>query len=355
MYCPNCGTQHSDGAKFCPKCGKQLNAATAPAVSAAPMPSTPQPAGSLAELTQREVKQMAKGPLFLVTVILFTAGLVLSMTTNPLVLLLDFVSPYLIDLFGFEAAYALDEVMSVLRDVDLFGQIIANLPTILYALGMWMIVISAFQASVASIQPGGLTLIKVLVTIFFVLSIIGTALMIVAAILGLGMLITDLEASPALFALVLIPVLALVLVILYNVKLLRTIKNIRYTATTGYPVSEISGLIIFCCYAGGIISILGSLLNFAGMLSAVSLLLFGVVLGQYKKRMLYLINDGEKDRRAQWEAWNQTTQAPAPAPEATPAPAIEATPVQVSAPAKVEPESTPAPESTPDSTQYRDE
>ena len=39
MFCPNCGTSLTEGARFCPNCGAQISAGTAPAANATPTPN----------------------------------------------------------------------------------------------------------------------------------------------------------------------------------------------------------------------------------------------------------------------------------------------------------------------------
>ena len=46
MFCPKCGTQLEDGARFCPTCGRQVNGAPAaqPEPVSAPQPEQAAPA-----------------------------------------------------------------------------------------------------------------------------------------------------------------------------------------------------------------------------------------------------------------------------------------------------------------------
>lgn len=300
MFCPKCGTKIEETVKFCPQCGINLTDVisqhsdanqTQSSSASAPIGSTSANSmyGSMTELTLTEVKLQAKSPLTLTAVILFTLGILLSFTSNPLTGILNLLSSSLGSELGYEVYYVINQITAVLGNVGFMSNVIPNLPTILYAVGMWVVVISAFKTSKLHLATGGLTLIKVLVVISFVLSIIASGV----AVIGMLILISSMgEFDGISVLLILIPIVILIVLILYFTKLIKVINNIRYTAESGTPITDISGFIIFCCYITGILSIITSLFSLSGLVNAVSLLLFGIILGKYKRKMQYIINHG---------------------------------------------------------------
>ncbi|HNX13797.1 MAG TPA: zinc ribbon domain-containing protein [Oscillospiraceae bacterium] len=62
MYCPKCGTQIDDGAKFCGKCGAQLSA---PVTPAQPVTTQPQPAYAPQYAQPAAVQPAAAQPIYM--------------------------------------------------------------------------------------------------------------------------------------------------------------------------------------------------------------------------------------------------------------------------------------------------
>lgn len=286
MFCPKCGTKLDESTKFCPNCGANVSpsAAQQPAVSPAQETTGYQ---SLAEYTFAEVKKFAKSPLFIAAVVVFTLGILLSFQSSPL----SWVGPLLSEVTdSAEIGYLVSLVSQYVGTSSALLNIFSNLPNILIALGMWLVLISAFNNANVKLSTGGITLIKVVTVIQFICGLIIPILLPVGLVITMG----DILEGGTLLALVGIFVAAIILIAVYYKKLLQTINDIRYTMETGTPVVEISGFIIFCCMAGGIISALVSILNIVGMLSAVATILFGVVLSKYKKKMIDIRDNGRK-------------------------------------------------------------
>lgn len=308
MFCPYCGTKIDDDSKFCTNCGAKVDGAIPQQPN--PDPNQPNPNqqqsapnygkyDTMSSLTLATVKKLAKSPLLLAAVIIFTLGILLTLTRNPVRELTTLIGTMFGDELGYDNYY---DIMDALDDLSegagIVSNIIGNIPAILYAVGMWMVVVPAFDKTKTKLSSGGLTLIKVLVIISF----ISTILIIAAAaaiVFVLAMVIADEYYIPSgsvvgiLICSTLVILAIIVLCVFYYVKLVKTINNIRYTVRNSSPVADISGLVIFMCFLGGICGIATSLFNFTALLNAVSSLLFGIVLLQYKQKMRFLIANGK--------------------------------------------------------------
>ncbi len=306
MFCPYCGTKIDDDSKFCTNCGAKVDGA----IPQQPNPDPNQVGqqsqpntkfATMSSLTLSEVKKLAKSPILLAAVICFTLGILLSFTRNPVREFLSLTETMFADELGYDYYDMVDEIEAVTDGAGLISNIIGNLPAVLYAVGMWIVVVSAFDKTKTKLSTGGLTLIKVLVIISFISTILIIAA-VAATVFVMTMVIADeygvfhdgarIFPVGGMIAGILIVVAVIVLCVLYYVKLVKTINNIRYTANNGSPVADISGIVIFFCFLGGICGIATSIFNFTALLNAVSWLLFGLVLSGYKKKMQYLIANG---------------------------------------------------------------
>ncbi len=300
MFCPYCGTKIDDDSKFCTNCGAKVEGAIPNQAQPNPnQQSTPNTKkyASMSSLTLETVKKQAKSPLTLAAVICFTLGILLSFTRNPVREFLGITETIFGPALGYDYYDMVDEIEAVADGAGLVSNIIGNLPAILYAIGMWMVVVPAFDNTKTKLPTGGLTLIKVLVIISF----ISTILIIAAAaaiVFVLTMVIADEYYTPdgwatgILICSALVVIAIIVFCVFYYVKLIKTISSIRYTVRCGSPVADISGLVIFICFVGGICGIAVSLFNFTALVNAVANLLFGLVLARYKKEMRDLIGNG---------------------------------------------------------------
>ena len=146
MFCPNCGSQIPDGSAFCTQCGKPISNAPQPqqetrsplmgtmgnmGSSTGPVPpvppTQPQPAPSYAgprpgympvSLTpaQRGIKMTVSSSIFLVTVILYTVGVLFSLISG---------------LVAASDAYRYTGMMVVMT-------LLMAVPGVLLSIGMWM-------------------------------------------------------------------------------------------------------------------------------------------------------------------------------------------------------------------------
>ena len=286
MFCSKCGTKLDESVRFCPNCGTTISAETSSEVKNT---AEPKPTGfqTLTDYTLAEVKQFAKMRLVIAAAIVFSLGIIFSFKASPL----SWLTPVLSALTdSSEISYLVSTLSQYLGAAGAASGIVSNLPKILLAVGMWLVIASAYNNPNNRVSTGGLTLIKIVTIIQFIVSLIIPVLLPIFILLTMGELFKDgtLLLITAVFAAIIIVFIS------YYTNLLRTITNIRYTADTGTPVVEISGFIIFCCIAGGIVSALLSILNIAGMFNAVAMILFGIVLNKYKKKMIDIRDNGRQ-------------------------------------------------------------
>ncbi|MBR6230384.1 MAG: zinc-ribbon domain-containing protein [Lachnospiraceae bacterium] len=276
MFCENCGSAIKDGAKFCSQCGapvKMRSTVSAaqpeepkaedtyreaetvqPAVPIAPAPyqentagnnrfngtyyngnnSESRPAGRL----QSFVAEAASSGLFLVTTILFTAVLVINLLSSILTVSVGGNTIIgLIDEIAYQAGFSLDEIggigtVSSLVNGFSAGTIVATIismiPSILIAVGLWLIFASAKSSQGTSVKPAGFTIIKVIYLIFFWIMIVVGAIGIILLILA-AVLTADYSGAAAAVFIVLIAIIAAIVALscLYCSKIAKMLTSAR--------------------------------------------------------------------------------------------------------------------------------
>lgn len=254
MVCPNCGSQNPDNTAFCTRCGVRLAPAGAGQPYApAPMFSRMQPQNAeLSERVTATLKKVLSSPLALAAIIIFTATVLASaaasvqdsMVTLSTGRFLNYGSSY-------TAAYGIGYI---------FGRIVGVVPSLLIALGMWITYASA-KGSAPRLQTGGLTLIKVIMTILLVFICIAFAVIeLVLLFLAVFSTVSASELTDYLeyawpFASInfTATVLAAVFIILMFVfaagfilaivlcaKSIKTVNTIKRTAVTAMPSDKVS-------------------------------------------------------------------------------------------------------------------
>jgi len=315
MFCSKCGKQIQDGTKFCPNCGAAANGNPTPqqarpvqqpmpnpAVQTAavppqaqPIPNAPRPR-KMYELVWINIKKMLSAPVFIITVVLFTLSILLSFTGGSFLNTILSSMGSVISLMGldsWETQYYLSEVMdglgSLIGSSGTIINILTNLPSILIAIGLWLLVAAGFNKTHLKTPTTGLTMIQVIV----ILQFIGALLPVLPLIAGAFIL--GEYSTKVLVIMLLIAVVLLVFVLLYYIKLLKTIGAIKDALISGTPNASISTFIIFMCFAGGIISAITSLTSLSGLCGAVSTIMFGYLLHAYKAKIVYLLNNGRRE------------------------------------------------------------
>lgn len=204
MICPNCGASNGNGSIYCKKCGANMNNQNAPMTRGWAMESN----GG-----QKVFRKNAGSVLFIVTAILFCLATVFDIAgaiaqNGKTSGMLSYFA-YMMDFNQVEAF--LDTVHSMKVGSIIFI-ILSKWPAYLYATALWMM----FAAAVSKkrlVSSSGLTIVKVVLTIQFVLSIISYTLLEIAMIIMIVVSATSREMEGT----VIIWVLALIVGIISEV------------------------------------------------------------------------------------------------------------------------------------------
>ena len=292
MFCENCGSAIKDGAKFCSQCGapmKMKSTAVAaqpsepkteasyreadaaqpsepkteasyrkadPAQPAVPvMPAAryntsanesynnsnyggsnneSRPAGRL----QSFVAEAASSGLFLVTTILFTAVLVINLLSS--IITASFSGNLIMGVLDevlYQAGYSFNDIGGIgvasslvngFSAGTVVAAIISMIPSILIAVGLWLIFASAKSSQGTSVKPTGFTIIKVMYLIFFWIMIVVGAIGIIILILS-AVLTADYSGAAAAVFIVMIAIIAVVVALscLYCSKIAKMLTSAR--------------------------------------------------------------------------------------------------------------------------------
>ena len=174
---------------------------------------------------------------------------------------------------------------------------------ILMVIGMIMLYLSAKNSMSGQFFPQGITIFKVVK----IIQTIGAAFAIVAIVLLVvffSALRNSLGISGEIFDIMFLVVIAIVaiacvfvvLTIVYNVKFIKTMNTVKYSAETGVVNLDVSSYVIAMNWVFGIISfgsvsfsiVVKDLSGAATVCSAISLIIFSMLLTRYKKDMTEL-------------------------------------------------------------------
>lgn len=289
MMCPKCGRTFPDGTQ-CP-CGT-------PTLSS-------NPAVNLIKTLGSSNKFLAAAIL---TSVMVLFSIMASMGSQDL----------LVSLYYYGANYGLDPdvfypAMSVLENSLGVGAVVAAIPSILIAVGMWMFYVSCRSTQSGNVSTAGLTLCKVLSIIslvMFCLAVVVALVAIVVVLVAVGSVAGDAYYSEygsyaaafasvqvllGFFAMILLGVLALYIV--YYICIVKIINRVKASAVNGVPDNRVprflTGFMMFLGVLGlvsGVISLIASPVAGIGSLAgAVSLILLSLLLGEYRAKMTMLL------------------------------------------------------------------
>lgn len=299
MICAHCGAENADNAVFCLTCGKP--------VAKAPEHDTENPAW-------RVLKNAASSAPFLTGAITFTIGLVLSFLS---ILCLNALMPWLYSLtlqilptlgerFDFNAGEAARMIEDAFVRIEpsvrtsSIGAAAGMIPGVLTAIGLWI----TFASAKKSPKPakGGLVILQIVSVFMLVLICLAVLAMLAAAVLAsvnMPAFMTSVEAAFEEFDLPagLFPLLALVLEILlvivllevvvfliYQIAVVRSLAGVLQTIKTGKPTAKLSLFVgIMLCFCAFACFVSGNLL--AGIADVA----FAVVLFRARKAMRKLL------------------------------------------------------------------
>ena len=297
MKCLNCGKSVPDGNLFCPNCGAAVSAdspSPSSAQAATPRMDPPGSYGPSASVTPplpgsgyagedrspagiKILRSLANSPKFLVAAVSFTLSIVFALiasSTSATSLLNQFSS--LMNQAGMgdtDLAMMEQEMMEYYSQINSFSfmfGLIASIPAILTALGLWMIFFAGKNKQNNDFSTSGFTVIQVINIIGFVLDCIISALTVVFSVAMSAELIGYMDDSGEALPIVIISLIVLILIIvlplLYLFKIIKMVGGAKKMAITGTPVECASVFV-------GVIVMLG-------VLPSVSSLLFSPLMGK---------------------------------------------------------------------------
>ena len=295
MYCPNCGGANADSYGHCTHCGAKLPAdhyqpSARPSRDAMLAQSRPTAAvPTLAEqetVVYKSIQNLCTGPVFIVALICYCASIIsqlIDINSFNLLAQLDFGS-------GSSAVFghATDEITDFFSGYLSGFMFLLMIPGILTAVGL---VITFFSAQ--SYRESG-KISAVGLRIIWVLQIISLVFICLLTLMVIFILMIPLLGSDGdglVMFLFLIIVGALGLSITYSAFTIKTISTAMHTLDTGVPDSGVSGFVgVMCCISGAssVFSALGTMniyFNLSGFASGAAMILFGVMIFQYKNLM----------------------------------------------------------------------
>ncbi len=336
MICSSCGTQNADNAMFCKGCGASLasgnnaqqnNQGYQQAYQQNYRQQTyqqnyQQAYGKMEKIYSSNpainaVKKAAASPMFLTGAILYTIFLFFQLISS---FSSGAIFTYMWEMMRYELMYEynprafslMEKIIDTMQSVTVVTSLSGMIPTILIGVGIWMIFASGKKVMEQGMKTGGITLIKVITILQFVLYCIIMALGIIATLVFLIVLpnlINDamgldymslsnmVQMSPSggeefvplvlviilLFIMFLIMVVALVLSILFYVKAIKSMNVIKKTAENGKVDGEISMFFIVMLFIFGGLSCVS--FTITGLLSGVSMIFFGIALVNLRKEL----------------------------------------------------------------------
>lgn len=342
MYCQRCGAQTPDGMMYCQNCGAPLEGAPRPAAGGfAPPPVQPVAPAQPTNPVLAFLKSQAASPLFLTGAIAFSLSLLFQLggafsVGNSLRQMLRFMMDMAPSSAYDYEYYAMQEALSMIgRSTSMgavIGALIGMIPSILVAIGMWLVFATARDKSGMPMKTTGLTMIRVISIIRVVCTIL--------ALVGI-------EALIVLFAFsagdddILLPVIIIMLVVavfylvalFYHVKVVATLATMRDSVQSLTPSEDVSLFVAVCNYiivAGQVISTftslsVGNVLGALGNLAmGVSYIVFGIFLFDYKNKMGILLRGGTLPQSAPvYQTVPPVYQPPVYPPQPAPQPVVQ--------------------------------
>ncbi len=299
MFCESCGSEIKDGAKFCGRCGAPVKmksaAGAAQPAAAAPVPYPENAAGNTringtcynednsesrparaAGRLQSFVAGAASSKLFLAATIIFTAVLVIDLLSSIMTASVGGnVILGILDEVLYQAGYSFNDIggLGMVSSVvdwasagTIVASVIAMIPSILIAIGLWLIFASAKSSRGTSVKPTGFTIIKVIYLIFFWIMIVFGAIAIIIFILAIVLTADYSGAAAAAFIVVLVLIAAVVaLSCLYCAKIARMLTSAREVGTGASDKLMVSAYVQVLTWIAGIFMAISAVASIGSM------------------------------------------------------------------------------------------
>lgn len=316
--CNNCGMQNNDDDLFCAQCGNSLeNAANQPdgqpAYGEAGAGACATPDGAYANQPVNPypllqiLKEKGGSALFLIATILATINLVVSLLSAFFTNIQETMQK---SMSAYQYAMINDaEIWPVLTAIMVVFILVFSIPTILVVIGLWRTYATCKKAGPEPLSTGGLSMIKAGVIIEFVVFILAMVFMALVMLFLIAFAVngdefvqkamesridlygTDLYGTDVQSILMgvcvmmlVITVLAVILGIIYYVKILGSIKTAKQIIQTGTAQKNVSTYVAVLLILGAVFTIFSAImsLDIITVLAGVTQILFASVIFSFK-------------------------------------------------------------------------
>lgn len=277
-FCTKCGKELKQDAQFCTGCGVKISDETQstlynaePAEYKAPEQTFVMPPAIMA------LKQIGSSPLFLVVAIIFSLNIILGFTSGVSSLIPMFLNSRVVRELIWELSIDMSDFYSMIYGGGIIGRIVAAVPSVIIAVGFWLIYATCSDKKSPYIKTSGFTMIKVISMINMVFTCIGAALVLIASLLA-GIVLTANgveEAGTAAFVIFFVAIVIYAFAILYRAKVIQSLNAAKMVALTGKPSLKVSGYVGVICFitsVTSIISFIASSFTIFGYLSAFNII-----------------------------------------------------------------------------------
>ena len=267
--CPMCGNENEEDAKVCSQCGRNLKEQEEDVEEVSDFPAVDEI--ETEEASTRALQILKKGAgstvlhvaifLYMLMVIYNIASLVLDeMIFFKIITLVQRIMEETMTL----PAGVLSEISEKVFSVSNFAAHFILLPEVLCFLGMAMYTLSASHMTEPSKDTGGLTLIQIAVFIelifYLTIGFVIMGIFVVSMVREWEMGILNSESLTVYLALLGAALVVILLVLFYEIGVIRTIRSLKYTMRTGNPNEDISGYVIFMNFVMSIMVLVFSFL-----------------------------------------------------------------------------------------------
>lgn len=307
MFCPSCGSQLGENAKFCVVCGKRVDDITAMSVKKPEYAPTPAPAPAPVYVPAPEPEYTYKGPAYTSVSVVEE---VKKQCHSPLMiaLLVSFTMLVFMNFLGILAAgndlseFFYESMNNMLGDIlyDVFdfsldstasgiAAFALQLPSLVVCIGLWVIFFTSFDTRINMMSTAGFIMVKVVRTIFMVISVFCFG---VYALFGFLGCLAALRGGNILlvFPIVLFGAVFFA-VAAYFVKLGDTIDCFVYAAGSDYPADTVSKYVIVASFGIAGIMLMSVFMSgtvftvLSGVCGAVAFVMIGILIIRYRRAM----------------------------------------------------------------------
>jgi hypothetical protein len=252
-YCNSCGNPLEGGAQFCTRCGARLDTASSPNEGQVSVPvsayDTPQmqppPAYQNSYTPVALVKKHASSPLFLTGLILLTVTIFVSIISamtagNTVSSAIDEVEDALISdmLFSTAEQREMQDLLNNIREffdgfmiAIIIYSLLAQLPSILICVGLWLLFESSFNKNSPAPKSTGISLVRGVSIFNFVMTLVLLGLITIGTVAFTMILTNEVgvgDIGGFISAIIIVTILIVTtFIIFYYIPMLKIMKNVR--------------------------------------------------------------------------------------------------------------------------------